>query len=274
MKKRKRYLNITKEVFAWVLSLVILVPFLMVLLNSVKSVTEAATMSLALPTEIKFSNYVEVLKDKRIYTSFFNSLFLSTAASLITLIVSSMAAFVISRNRSRFNMVIYSIFLLGLVAPMNYVTTMKVMQILNIINTYTGVYLLYSAIFIPFTVFLYFGFIGSIPKELDEAAVIDGCKGGGLFYKIIFPLLKPVTVTAVIINFLNCWNDFVIPLYFLNSSGKWGMIMVMYNYFSTYISSWNLVSAAMILNLLPIIIVYAIGQKYIISGMTAGAVKG
>ncbi|WP_391574052.1 carbohydrate ABC transporter permease [Cohnella sp.] len=274
MVKHRRLVNLSKEVFAWLLSLVILVPFLMVLLNSVKSVTEAATMNLSLPSEFLFSNYLEVLKDKRIYSSFSNSLFLSTAASLITLVVSAMAAFVISRNRTRLNMVVYSIFLLGLVAPMNYVTTMKVMQMLNIINTYTGAYLLYSAIFIPFTVFLYFGFIGSIPKELDESAVIDGCGGGRLFFQVIFPLLKPVTVTAIIINFLNCWNDFIIPLYFLNSSDKWGMIMVMYNYFSTYISSWNLVSAAMILNLLPIIVVYAIGQKYIISGMTAGAVKG
>lgn len=274
MIKRKRILNISKEVFAWLLSLVILIPFLMVLLNSVKSVTESATMSLSFPKEILLSNYVEVLKDKRLFPSFLNSLFLSSVSSIITLVVSSMAAFVISRNRSRFNMIIYSIFLLGLVAPINYVTTMKVMQTLNIINTYTGAYLLYTAMFIPFTVFLYYGFIGSIPKELDESAVIDGTGGMGLFFKIIFPLLTPVTVTAVIINFLNCWNDFTIPLYFLNSSDKWGLIMLMYNYFSTYISSWNLVSAAMILNLLPIIVVYAFGQKYIISGMTAGAVKG
>ncbi|MFD2115299.1 carbohydrate ABC transporter permease [Paenibacillus yanchengensis] len=274
MTKQRKYWNIAKEAIAWILSLIIIVPFLMILFNSFKTVTEAATMSLALPSKFMWSNYAEVLSDKRIFSSFFNSLLLAGVSSLITLVVSAMASFVLSRNRTRANMIFYNIFLLGLVAPMNYVTTMKVLQFLNIINTYTGAYLLYSAMFIPFTIFLYFGFISSIPKELDESAIIDGAGGGRLFMSIIFPLLKPVTMTAIIINFLNAWNDFIIPLYFLNSSSKWGMIMVMYNYFSTYISSWNLVSAAMILNLLPIIVVYAVGQKYIISGMTAGAVKG
>lgn len=274
MQKRMRLLNLSKEIFAWILSLIIIVPFMMVLLNSVKSVTESATMSLNLPTVVHWENYLEVLKGGKVFKAFTNSVLISSVTAIITLVVSAMAAFVISRNRTRSNMLIYSVFLLGLVAPMNYVSTMKVMQMLHIINTYTGAFLLYSALFIPFTVFLYFGFIGGIPKELDESAVIDGCGGTRLFFQIIFPLLKPVTVTAVIINFLNSWNDFVIPLYFLNSSAKWGMIMTMYNYFSTYISSWNLVSAAMVLNLLPIITVYVIGQKYIVSGMTAGAVKG
>ncbi|MEG2930531.1 MAG: carbohydrate ABC transporter permease, partial [Ruthenibacterium sp.] len=84
----------------------------------------------------------------------------------------------------------------------------------------------------------------------------------------------PVTMTAVVINFLNCWNDFIVPLYFLNSSKKWGMIMLMYNYFSQFVSSWNLVCAVMIVNIIPIVLIYIFGQKYLISGMTAGAVKG
>ncbi|MFC5404630.1 carbohydrate ABC transporter permease [Cohnella soli] len=274
MQKKMRMLNLTKEIAAWVISLIIIIPFMMVLLNSVKSVTESATMSLNLPSVFHWDNYLEVLKGGKVFKAFQNSLLISGVTAIITLVVSAMAAFVLSRNRKRSNMLIYSIFLLGLVAPMNYVSTMKVMQMLHIINTYTGATLLYSALFIPFTVFLYYGFVGGIPKELDESAVIDGCGSTRLFFQIIFPLLKPVTVTAIIINFLNSWNDFVIPLYFLNSSAKWGMIMTMYNYFSTYISSWNLVSAAMVLNLLPIVTVYIIGQKYIVSGMTAGAVKG
>ena len=104
--------------------------------------------------------------------------------------------------------------------------------------------------------------------------MIDGCRGIRLFFNIIFPLLKPVTMTAVIINMLNCWNDFIVPLYFLNSSKKWGMIMLMYNYFSQFVSSWNLVCAVMLINIAPIVILYIFAQKYLIAGMTAGAVKG
>ncbi|WP_233516440.1 carbohydrate ABC transporter permease [Oceanispirochaeta sp. M1] len=179
-----------------------------------------------------------------------------------------------ARNKTKASNFVYSVFLLGLVAPINYISTMKVLQLLHLMNTYMGTYLLYSALYIPFTIFLYYGFVSTIPTQLDDAALIDGCGPFRFFYSIIFPMLKPVTMTAFIINFLNCWNDFIIPLYFLNSSRKWGMIMVMYNYFGQFSSSWNLVSAAMILNLIPVVLVYVLGQKYIISGMTAGAVKG
>lgn len=274
MTRRAAMINGIKGIIMWILSLVILVPVAMLLLNSVKSVTEAATMSLKLPTSFHFDNFVTVFKDGKIISSFFNSLLISSLTSVITIMTSSMAAFVMTRHRTKLNRYVYILFLLGLIVPMNYITTMKVMQGLHIINTFTGIILLYSATFIPFTVFLYYGFVSGIPKELDESAVIDGCGGRSLFFRIIFPLMKPVSVTALIINFLNCWNDFVLPLYFLNSSNKWGMIMTMYNYFSQYISSWNLVSAAMLINLVPILTVYVLGQKYIISGMTAGAVKG
>ena len=95
-----------------------------------------------------------------------------------------------------------------------------------------------------------------------------------MFFSIIFPLLKPVTVTVVVMNFMNAWNDFLIPLYILNNSNKWGMILQVYNYYGLYQSNWNYVCAVVVLALLPVVIVYIIGQKYIISGMTAGSVKG
>ncbi|WP_152396430.1 carbohydrate ABC transporter permease [Paenibacillus guangzhouensis] len=274
MSRRFNMINGIKEALMWVLSLIILVPVAMLILNSVKNVTESAVMSLKLPTEFHLENFMTVFKDGNIIRSFGNSLLISSFTSVITIMTSSMAAFVMTRNRTRLNRYVYILFLVGLIVPMNYITTMKVLQMLHLINTFTGIVLLYSAVFIPFTVFLFYGFVSGIPKELDESAVIDGCGGTSLFFRIIFPLMKPVSVTALIINFLNCWNDFVLPLYFLNSSSKWGMIMTMYNYFSQYISSWNLVSAAMLINLVPILFVYVLGQKYIISGMTAGAVKG
>lgn len=270
----KKTLNISKETFGWILSLIIITPLMMVLLNSVKTVTESATMSLKLPSEVHLENYLTVLNSGGIFRSFLNSLLISSVSTGITIFVSAMAAFTLARKKTKTNNFIYSIFLLGLVAPINYISTMKVLQMLQIINTYMGTYLLYSALYIPFTLFLYYGFISTIPTQMDDAALIDGCGPLRFFYSIILPMLKPVTITAFIINFLNCWNDFIIPLYFLNSSKKWGMIMVMYNYFGQFTSSWNLVSAAMILNLIPVISVYILGQKYIISGMTAGAVKG
>lgn len=246
----------------------------MILLNSVKSVNESSVMSLKLPGSIHWENFLQVLSDRKLLRSFFNSAFLSVMSTGLALLLSSMAAFALSRNRSRFNRFIYIIILIGLVVPVNYIMTVRVLQFFQIINTYTGAVLLYTAQFIPFTVFLYYGFIMNTPVSLDEAALIDGCSGLRIFFNVIFPLLKPVTSTAVVLNILNCWNDFIVPLYFLNSSRKWGMVMMMYNYFSKYVSSWNLVCAAMLVNILPIIIIYMLGQKYLVSGMASGALKG
>ena len=274
MKRKKKTLNIVIAVLLWILSLVIIIPLVMIVLNSVKNVTESAVMSLKLPTEYHFENFRVVLEDPKMVRSFGNRVLICVSSTVLTLLMSSLAAYVLVRNRSRSNRVIYIVMLLGLVAPINYIATVKVLQGLHIINTYTGAILLYTAQYIPFTVFIYYGFIGSIPRNLDEAAMIDGCRGIRLFFNIIFPLLKPVTMTAVIINMLNCWNDFIVPLYFLNSSKKWGMIMLMYNYFSQFVSSWNLVCAVMLINIAPIVILYIFAQKYLIAGMTAGAVKG
>lgn len=262
------------EIILWILSLVIIVPLVMIVLNSFKNVTESAVMTLELPGSWHPENYLEVLKDDKLVRSFFNSVILCVGSCALTVFFASLAAYTLSRNRSRLNRFLYIVFLLGLVAPINYITTVKVLQAVHLINTTPGAILLYTAQYTPFTIFIYYGFIGSIPRSLDEAAIMDGCSGIRLFYQVIFPLLKPVTMTAVVINFLNCWNDFIVPLYFLNSTEKWGMIMLMYNYFSRFISSWNLVCAVMIVNMIPIILVYIFGQKYLISGMTAGAVKG
>ena len=126
----------------------------------------------------------------------------------------------------------------------------------------------------PFTAMLFSSFIVTIPRELDEAALLEGCQGYSLFFRIIFPLLKPVIATASVLNFMWVWNDFQYPLYLLNSSSKWTLPLSVYSFFGTFNRDWNLVCADMVLVSLPVIIVYIFAQKYIISGMTAGAVKG
>jgi raffinose/stachyose/melibiose transport system permease protein len=127
---------------------------------------------------------------------------------------------------------------------------------------------------IPFSVFLIYGFIGSIPRELDEAAIIDGCGPIRLFFSVILPLLTPVIVTAVVLNILGTWNEFILPLYYLNSSANWPMTLAVYNFFGQYQSDWSLVSADILLTILPVVLIYLLGQRFILSGLTSGAVKG
>ena len=118
-----------------------------------------------------------------------------------------------------------------------------------------------------------YAFIESIPREIDEAAIIDGCGPFTLFSKIIFPLLTPAWVATAILSFLDFWSEFILPLYFLQSSAKWPMTLAVYNFFGMFESNWNLVSADIVLTILPVIVVYLVGQRYLVSGMTAGAVK-
>jgi raffinose/stachyose/melibiose transport system permease protein len=127
--------------------------------------------------------------------------------------------------------------------PINYVALMKVMLFLNLHNTQLGIILLYSAMQIPFSVFLIYSFIAKIPVDLDEAGIIDGCSPIRLFVTIVFPLLKPAIATVVVLCFLNNWNEFISPLYFLSSSTKWPMTLSVYNFFGMFFKDWNLVCA-------------------------------
>ena len=161
-----------------------------------------------------------------------------------------------------------------MVIPVNYVTLTKIMQLTHLVNTAPGIILLYTAIQLPYSVFLIFGFVSMIPVELDEAAILDGCTPGALFVQVVLPMLKPAVITAGVLCFLNTWNEFIMPLYFLHSSNKWPMTLAIYNFFGQYEMSWNLICADVILTCLPVVILYVTCQKYIVGGQTEGAVKG
>lgn len=268
------YRSLIKELFVWTLTIVILIPFAIVIINSFKTSAESGAFNLTLPKELRWENYRKVIQEGKLYRAFINSLILSIIPSTIATITSAMGAFVIIRNKTKFNNTMYFFFFLGLIAPINYVPTVKVLQSLKLFNTYAGAVLLIAATGIPFSVFLFCRFISSVPRNLDEAAIIDGCNGFSLFFRVILPILKPVTITSFVLIFLGGWNDFLTPLYVLNTSKKWGMVLAIYNFFGQYERDWNLVCAVIVLSILPIMIVYAFVQKYIISGMTSGAIKG
>lgn len=273
--RRKGIASSLPVIIAWLLSFVVIIPLLVVLMNTMKTSLEAAKFNLALPADfLGFKNYYEVMKGSNIGRSFINSMIMSLFPTIINVVLAAMAAFIISRDRSRLNRGIYYYFVFGLMAPLNYVPTTMVLKWLHLSGTYTGIILLLAAAGIPFALFLFYGFISSISRTIDEAAIIDGCGPIRLFYQVIFPLLLPVTVTGFILNFLGCWNDFKTPLYVLNSSENWGMIMNMYSYFGLKSQEWNLVCTVIVLTMLPVVIMYIFGQKYIIEGMTSGAVKG
>jgi raffinose/stachyose/melibiose transport system permease protein len=262
------------HMFAVFACILVIIPMYIVVTNSLKDSASARTMNAQLPESLHFENYLTVIERGKLGQSFLNSMLYASNASLISLIFASMAAYVLSRNKSRLNRFIYFFIVMGIAMPLNFFTLTKIMQLTQLINTQAGMIILYAATQIPFNVFLIYGFVDAIPRELDEAAIIDGCGPIRLFTSVILPLLTPVLVTAGVLNFVGIWNDFLLPLYYLNNSAYWPMTLAVYNFFGQFQQDWNLVSADIVLTVLPVLVIYLLGQRFIVSGVTAGAVKG
>lgn len=270
----KRLKQVGAHFLAIFAGLIMIIPVYLILINSLKSAVDANSMTMALPTVWHLENYAKVIAAGKLAQGFGNSIFYATSSTIIGTLCAAMAAFVLSRNRTRFSRILYFFIIMGIALPTNYFTLTKVMQITQLINTRIGMTILYAAGQIPFGVFLIYGFLDSIPRELDEAAIIDGCGPFQLFFQIIVPLLTPVLVTEAVLSFLGAWNNFIMPLYYLNNSDNWPMTLAVYGFFGRYQMNWNLVSADVLMTILPVIVVYLFAQRYILSGMTAGAVKG
>jgi raffinose/stachyose/melibiose transport system permease protein len=273
MSTSRRY-PIIWEVILWIMSLSILYPLAMVVMTSFKSLGEASQLSISLPDHFHFENYKTVFVQGKMLRALMNSMLITGCAVLLIVILSGTLSFTIMRNRSTLNRAIYSMMTLGLIAPFAALPTIKTLQFLHIYGTYISVILVYTALFMSFATMLFSGFILTVPKELDEAGIIDGCIGFSLFYKVILPLLLPITVTVAILNFMWVWNEFYYPLFLVNKSSMWTLPLTVYNFYGQFNRSWHLVSANMIIVSMPVVIAYLFAQKYIVSGMTAGAVKG
>lgn len=255
-------------------SLIIIVPLLIVVFGSFKNTAEAQQFKLSFPSVWHFENYLHVIEKGNILQALKNSTIITAAVTMLVIIAGSLSAFVVSRKTTKYTTFVYYLFLLGMVAPIQIVTTYALLKMLNLSGTYLGVIFVETALQMPWTIFTLSGFIHNIPKELDEAAFIDGAAPGRMFFSIIFPLLKPIIATAVVTTAMGAWNEFMVPLYFFNSSSKWTMPLTVYNFFGQYSSDWNYVFSDLVLTALPIAILYLCCQKYVVAGATAGAVKG
>jgi raffinose/stachyose/melibiose transport system permease protein len=262
------------------ISFIILVPFFLVVVNSMKTKRNANLLKLSLDG-ISFSqtaeNYTEVFQEARIPSSFLNSLIATVGGSLLVLVFASMAAFIIVRRKSRISAILNNFIIIGLTLPLSMVPIYFMLGKMHL-NTGTaamfGAILVYGASLFPFTFFIYSGFIKGITREIDDAAIIDGAGPYTLFFKIILPLLKPVTVTALMNSVMTIWNDFGISLYLLNSSKRTTAVLTTYLFVGQKASEWQLLFADVVMVAMPVVILYLCMQKYIVAGLSDGAVKG
>lgn len=273
----KKLRKILKEVIGCAAaSLIFVVPFLFMLLNSLKSRQEANKLEFSLPTELHFENYIEVLQNNnyQIVMAFKNSAVLTAGSVVLLVLLCSMAGYVIQRRTSRLTGAANILFMIGLMLPPAVLPTIWLLKFFKIYKTMSAMILIETALLIPFTVMLYRGFISTIPVELEEAAYIDGCSPAKVFTKIIFPLLKPVTATVIILNAVSVFNDFTNPLYFLPGYENSTVQLTLFNYKGTFQSSYNLLFADMIIIVVPMLILFLIFNRRIVEGMVAGSVKG
>lgn len=255
-------------------SLTIILPLLMMIFGSFMTSSEVLRFTLKLPEKWMFSNYTQVFKEGGLGRAFLNGLLITGVSSIVNIITSSAASFILVRRETKWSSMLYLYFFMGLIAPMSMITTIRVLQWLGIYGSITSVILIYAALNTAFSVFLYSGFIKSIPKALDEVAFLEGANMFDVFFRIVTPLIVPVNATVAIMVFMSVWNDITIPLYFLTDSSNWTMPLSVYNFYGKYSRDWNLIFADLVLTSLPVLILYLFAQKYIVSGLTAGAVKG
>jgi len=248
------------------------VPFYFLVIVALKPDTEALEDPLSFPKEIHLANFSTAWQQAALGRSLLNS-FIITGGSVAALIaIGSICAYTIARRPGRMGSALYLLFVLGIILPfqLGLVPAYAVMRNINLVGSYLGIILLYTGIWMPFSVFLYTGFVRALPKEYEEAARVDGASMLRTFRRVVFPLLRPVTGTVAIFTGLIIWNDFFLSLIFLNGTKKTPLPVAVYTFVGAFASRWNLIFAAVIVSLAPVLIFFLFAQRQLIRGFTGG----
>ena len=252
-----------------------LVPLCYVVLSGFKTNTEINRVTF-FPSHLRLQNYTDVFASPLVIPGFVNSLIIIVGSLLIGVMVSALAGYALSRWRGIFSLAIYLVFLSAFMIPnaTNLATTYALLQKLGLLDSRAGLIMIYAAGTIPFGVLLYAGFVKTIPRELDEAAMIDGCGFFRRFYYVVFPLLRPAVVTHIVLNVIGIWNDFLTPLVYITSDDKKPLPLAMFSFVSNHATDWGAIFALLTLSMIPPLLFFLIAQKYIYQALTQGVVKG
>lgn len=285
MNRRKRAEQTPKRSVGLIILEVILIlcaavyiyPVFLMFTNSFKSFKEVLVNVVALPTHLEFANYTHVIKKINYGRLFFNNVAITFTGIMGIVFFSSLAAYILARRNTRFTRAAYMFCIIPMLVPFQtiMITLVKVMKTLHLSGSLLGLGIQYWGFGIPMAVFIYMGFIKTIPRAIDESATIDGASAFSTYVRIIFPLLKPVTATVMVLDVMWIWNDFLLPMLMVNSSPKTKTLtLAAYTFVGQYNTQWQYAMTAMVLALLPSILFFIFMQKHIIKGVVAGAVKG
>lgn len=279
MLKTKNMWNKTKGVICQIVllafTLVFLSPLLYMVLNSFKPYSRMLKAPWALPETLFVNNYIKAFGQMHFFQSLFNSFLITVASVLFIVVLGALAAYPITRFKNKLTGFLSVYFLIGYMVPTQVliVQIFSVMKNFGLINTRLGLILVYAA-GVSFAVFMYQGFIRSLPIDMEESALIDGARPWQMFWQIVFPLLKPATATLVIFQTMWIWNDFVLSSLLLSSRKNMTLLLELQQCMGEFSLDWSVMLAIMCIVMLPMVIFYLLMQKQIIAGMTSGAVKG
>lgn len=273
--------SVLKNTLLFLMALLFLSPVYIVLVNSFKNRQELYESVMALPSTFSFQYYLEAMEKMNFLTAFTNSVIITGISVVFIVILSSMTAWMLVRNDNKISKIIFMAFISTMLIPFQTIM-MPLMQFMDtlmntlhipILNTRGGLIFMHIGFHSSMAVFLYHGFIKSIPISLEESATIDGCSKFGVFWRIVFPMLKPITVTVMILNVISTWNDYLLPSLVLTDKALRTIPLSTFYFFGEFTIQWNLAMAGLTLTIIPVVIFYALSQKHIIKGISDGAVK-
>ena len=272
MKKK----NYTALIVTVLLALLFAIPIYLIIINSFKTYGDIFSHSMQFPLRPTLENFANAWNRADYMKYFFNTL-ISTLIGLVAVVsVSALAAYKLSRTKTKLSSLLFAYFTISMLLPFEVIMLplVSLLKNLGMLNNLPALGIVQASTHIAFSIFLYHGFIKSIPQQLDEAARIDGCGEIRLFLQIIFPLLKPITATVIILNTLNFWNSFLLPLLILTKEEVKTLPLFAYSFLGQYSSNYDMQLPAVIMTGLPLVIFYLLMQKNIIKGITASSIKG
>ena len=278
MEKRKKKIRLRiLEVILILCAMVYIYPVILMFANSFKSYREVLTNVLAFPSHLEFANYTHVIEKINYPRLFFNNVVITAIGIVGIVFLASLSAYILARRTTRYTKFVYMFCIIPMLVPFQtiMITLVKVMKTLHLSDSLVGLGLQYWGFGLPMAIFIYMGYIKTIPRAIDESATIDGATTFGIYRSIIFPLLKPMTATVMVLDVMWIWNDFLLPMLMVNSSPDTKTLtLAAYTFVGQYNTQWQYAMTAMVLALLPSILFFIFMQKHIIKGVVAGAVKG
>lgn len=277
----KRISKFLIEIIAVGLCLCYLFPIYIVIVNSFKNRQELYENMLALPRMLSFEYVIKAMNKMNFLKAFSNSLIVTIISIIIIVVLASMTAWMFVRTNDKFSKIMFMIFVSTMIIPFQTIM-MPLMQVMGwvrdtihipVLNTLGGLIYMNVGFGASMAVFLYHGFVKAIPISLEEAATIDGCNKFKVFWNIVFPILKPTTVTVIILDVIWIWNDYLLPSLVLSSVNLRTIPLSTASFFGQFTIEWNMAMAGLMLTIIPVVIFYLAAQKYIVKGVAAGAIK-